>query len=163
MATRASTAGGYSSGDPWGTADANSLPGGLIGYTTVTSSQSGITTAVDLTGMTLTLTPQANRIIRIDWFFDVQDDTAQGTTETFRMLVVKDSSNLAQHDYVSNPGAATNIFSVGGFAYDFAPTNASHTYKLQGARSGTASGSFTLTASATRIAALSITDCGPSF
>lgn len=163
MATRSSVAGGINSGDPVGASDPNSMPGGLIGYVVVTSNQSGITTLVDLTGLTLTVTPQANRIIKIEWMLNFQDDTAQGTTEAFRVVVQKDGSQFRIYDYVSNPGAATNIFTANGFTYDFAPTNASHTYNLGAIRSGSASGTFTLEASSSRAAILSLSDCGPSF
>lgn len=164
MATRASFAGSVAASDPIQASDPNNLPGGLIGYATSTGNQGSIAgTAVDLTSMTLTLTPQPSRMLKLSWIMLVSDSVAQGTTETFRLYLLKDASIIDQYDYVANPGAGTNNFTVEGFALDNTPTNASHVYKLQGSRSGTATGTFTIQGSATSPARFIIEDVGPSF
>jgi hypothetical protein len=150
-------------GSVFSAASVDKLPGGLIGYAIATSNQSGITAAVDLTGLSVTCTPNTSRIVKVEWTIEFADASSQGTTETFRVFVVKDGSQLGFYDYVSNPGGGLNNASSSGFILDLNPTNASHTYKLQGSRSGSAVGTFTLVASSSVPNTLTVTDCGPSF
>jgi len=164
MAIRTSYVGSESVGDVLTKANFDRLPNGLIGYAIVTANQGSITANVDLTGLVVTsVVPQASRMIRISWNVMFSDTVANGTTETFRIVCVKDGATIGQYDYSSNPGAGTNQVTASGFVLDVAPTNAVHTYKLQGGRSGTATGTFTIVASATNPATIAVTDEGPSF
>src|SRR6266700_2865661 len=49
-------------------ANVNNLPGGWIGYAEVTANQTGITTEVDLTGLSQAVTVNTSRRIRISLY-----------------------------------------------------------------------------------------------
>lgn len=57
---------------PW------NLPWGRLGSASVTANQSGITSAVDLTSLTLTWTAVANRYYRVSWAGEVSTTNADG-------------------------------------------------------------------------------------
>lgn len=146
--------------DSLSVAEFNDLPGGIIGKTAVTSDQSSITTLVDLTGLTLTLTPAASRILRIGFQLRFADTN---TGEEIQVLLMKDGSQLQRFDFPVSPRTASEVTSVSGWCYDDSPTNASHTYKLQAGTSGSSTGTYTLKASSTTPAQFCIWDEGPTF
>lgn len=148
-------------GDVWSAAAIDKLPGGIIGYG-YASGQSGITSAVDITGATTTCTVGTSRLLRIAWCLDCGNTVAQGATETFRVYILRDSSVIEQYDYVANPGAGTNQFTCSGFFLDNNPGAGAHTYKLQGGRSATATGSFTILAGSSE-PVIVVSDEGPNF
>lgn len=157
MATRTSSAGNIVFNSAIASSDINNQPGGLVGYAKVTADVTSITTAVDLTGYTLTLTPPASRILRIDYRLSLGSTVAN---DGFGVIVMKDGSQVDRTNWglsLAKAGAAV------GFWYDIGPTNASHVYKLQGGRNAVSTGTFTVDASATTPGWLTITDMGPSF
>lgn len=138
-------------------ADINNLPGGELGYITVTSNQTGITTVTDLTSLTLTFTPATARIIRLDYAFNVNSNTA---SDEFQVRVIKDGSQVDRKNFGCS--GIGNGVAVGWFE-DHSPTNASHTYRLQMGQSGGSSGTFSVQASATQPAQFTAYDRGPDF
>ena len=128
---------------------------GTLGYVAVTANQSGITTLVDLTSLTLTITFLATRRIRItgitQWSGTVGADSVQVTiVDTSGPTVI----NLSNTGIVTTgqvyPGYVTAVVVPGAGA---------RTYKLQAARV-VGSGSETLNASATGPCFLLIEDIG---
>jgi hypothetical protein len=159
LATRTPYTGTAASGDIFTAARLNEIGPGVIGYAQVTADQTGITTAVDLTGLTLTLTPAASRIIVIEWHVEVQI-TASSSGDIFNVLLLKDGTQKAVTGMPFN--VSSEIATLSGVYVDVAPTNASHTYKLQGARQA-GTGTYKVRGSATETSTLLVSDMGVSF
>lgn len=146
-------------GGVWRAADVDTLPGGLTGKATITASQTGITTTTDITGLTLTLTPNASTDLVIVYKVLVSL-TSASTNDWVQIKLLKDGTQI---DAASAPVplASTNL-SITGRAIDESPTNASHTYKLQLAvLNGT--GTYSVVASGTNKGQLLIFEAGPTF
>ncbi len=160
MATRTGYPGTEVAGDILTASNFNKLPGGLIGYAVITSSVTGITTATDITGLSVTLTPGGNRMIRVQWHTEDQITTTS-TNDSFAVTCMKDGAVIAAAIAYVTP--VTNQYvSNDGFVLDVGPSSASHTYKLQGGRQqGT--GTWAVRASATEQNTIAIFDDGISF
>lgn len=155
MATRTGYVGTESVGDILTVANFNKLPGGLIGYANVTSTQSTITSAVDLTSFTLTVTVGTSRIIRVAWHVPVQQGT---NNDGFIVTLLESSTQLGS-------GAQTMTSNAVGVTIDgyviLSPSAGSHTYKLQGAQ--LVGGTCATTCSATNPGSLIVEDLGVAF
>lgn len=106
---------------------------GVLGYTQVTADQSGITTIADLTNLNAVVTVGTGRRIRITGYANVLSDTADSS---ITMYIQESSTKLGvairTFRVVSRPD--TVIAQV-----ILTPTGGSHTYKLTGTASGSAS------------------------
>lgn len=130
-------------------------PGGVLGYSQVTANQSGITSETDLTSMTLTISPPANRRIKITFSGLVTGSVANDVY----LVRIKEGSTTLTYDQ-NNIHAASVDQGVDG-SIVLIPTAATHTYKLSLQRL-TGTGSLTWTAAATRPGWLLIEDLGPA-
>ena len=127
----------------------------VLGYAQVTANQTGITTQVDATGLTTTVTvPYAQHRVRI----------------TGAALMTSTVTNDIAQLFIMQDGAAVNVSqallsSAGNVTLTttaiIVPTAASHTFKLQVAR-GAGTGSLTLTAAAANPAFILVEDLGPA-
>jgi hypothetical protein len=106
-------------------ADANSLPGGWVGYAQVTADQNTITTLVDLTGLSQAVTLGSNRRIRIHAEVHVANGSGSGNRS---QLYIREGSTTLQraqwgHETTGTEGpAACSVI--------LTPSSGSHTYKL---------------------------------
>lgn len=161
MSTRTSIPGSKAgSTDSISVADFNAGPGGLIGKAKVTSNQSSITSLVAATGLTLTLTPNASRDIKIVAVLEMSAATASGQ---YQIVILKDGTQIARTDVAYAPLTAN--LAIGGRceALDESPTNASHTYSVSVGQSGGDVNTWTLVASSTVPASLKVEDVGSTF
>lgn len=158
MTSRSYFAGTAVSSTVFSAADANDYGGGAFAKGSATSNQTGITTAVDLTGLTSgSVTVNSSRILKISWNVDIQSSVAG---DNCAISVLKDGSLLDA--YVYGVSTVDNIGHASGFTLD-EPTAASHEYKLQLGRTGSSSGTWNTRASATTRAWILVEDVGPSF
>lgn len=158
MTTRNTAVGSKSSSDFLTAANYNDGAGGQIGKASITTNQTGITTAVDVTNLTLTLTPNASRTIEIAWQFTAVSNTSG---DNCILNVVKDGSIIDFFQY----GASTvdNLVCVSGRTIDQNPTNASHTYKLNFGRTGSSGGTWTIKGANPGRGWLWVYDVGPNY
>jgi ribosomal protein S6E (S10) len=107
-------------------ADANSLPGGWIGYAETTSTQTGITGETDLTGLSQAVTVNSSRRIKIIGYLpNVAASAGSGNRSRLR---IKEGSTVLQdiaymHTGTGNEGPAKAMVVL-------TPSSGSHTYKL---------------------------------
>ena len=124
------------------------------GYAQVTANQTGITTSVNLTGLTVTVTVGSGRRIRISgqgWFSSsVASDTGQ--------LLIQEGATVLNGGQVVTPAGAGQLASTFVSAI-LQPSAGAHTYKLTAARAG-GSGSMTFNAGATFPAYILVEDIG---
>lgn len=158
MVARTSNVGLFNTGDVLTEAHVDSLPAGWLGYLPRTSDQTGITTEVDVSGVTVTLTLNANRRIRVT-----------GYTSGFLMTSATGVAQLSVYDgagqiaYARVPCAIANV-SMNPAAVAVAvvtPGAGSHTYKLR-ASLVTGSGSVTIAADVDRACFILVEDIGPA-
>lgn len=155
MPTRDSYAQDPSAGDVLTAANFRKLPGGWVGYAEGTSSQTGITTATDVTGCTVTLTPDSSRRLKITGQILAQ---ASGAAARAILLILQDGTQVGpagqqRMETTASAGQCTVRTSA-----IITPTNASHTYKLQ-AQAGT--GTINVP-SDTQTAWILVEDVGPA-
>lgn len=131
--------------------------GVVLGYAIQTASQAGITTVVDLTGLTDTVTVAANRLLRITGY---TNPTAVTNNVGPELRIQEGGTQLS--------AARLEVIAVGaGFrtmicqALVVAPSAGSHTYKLTMLRDSGV-GTVTNTASATLPSFILIEDVGPA-
>lgn len=126
MASRTAYVATESVGDVLTKANFDKLPGGLIGYASVTAAQNTITTLVDLTSLTVTVTVNTSRLIRIQGV--VVYSAINGATQGD--LLIRESSTV-----IGNVGSVI-LSATGNTATCIvdtqvtAPSSGSHTYKL---------------------------------
>jgi hypothetical protein len=99
-------------------------PNGQIGYAEVTANQTPITTEVDITGLTVTVTVPAGRRIRISCQTVVASTI---TDDSVRINIMEGATQLhqiAEGQYLSNRGITLSGKVV------VSPTPGTHTYKL---------------------------------
>lgn len=131
----------------------NELPQGTLGYAQVVANQTGITTEVDLTGLSVTVTVVAGRRLEITgevgWFSTIADDVG-------KLVIQQDGVQVQARPYPQRPASwgltarATAILT---------PSAGSHVYKLRFARD-TGTGSITMQAGATIPAFIVVKDIG---
>ena len=127
---------------------------GTLGYAQITASQSGITSLVDVTGLTTTVTVGSGRRIKVTGFCP---SFSGGTfTDMYNMRIVEGSTTLAG---VNLFGGSSTVGCGGPVEWIGTPSAGSHTYKIQATHSvGAASGTFQ--ASATQPAFILVQDIG---
>lgn len=155
MPVRTAHAGAATVGEVLTAANYNRLPGGWIGDTEITANQTGITTQVDLTGGSVTVTVGASRRIKITAHAMVQstvasDEVAIGTYEGATELQIA----------IATLAVANRIQTLESMVV-LTPTTGAHTYKLTALRSS-GTGSASVVASAARPTFILVEDMGPA-
>ena len=133
----------------------NKLAGGWLGYAQITADQTGITTEVDVTSASLTVTVPASRLIRISFWGVVYSSVAGDTAE----VKIKESTTVLGGGLTA--ALLTNASGIFAYTLVSAPSAGSHTYKATIARA-TGTGNVVLACSATRPAHFVVEDLGPS-
>lgn len=155
MPVRTAYVGTEAVGDVLTKANFDKLPGGWIGYAEVVASQGSITTEVDLTSLTVTVTVNTSRRIKITaecmFASTVADDIAG-------LYIYEGAARLQERGQLMRP--ATWNMAVHAELI-LTPTAGSHTYKLRGIRWG-GSGTVTMYAAATAPAFILVEDIGPA-
>ena len=142
-------------GDVLTAANVGKIPGGWIGYEQVVANQGTITTAVDLTGLTVTVTVGTTRRVRISAEGSFGSTVAADYAALF---IFEGATQLGGRSVpMPNTAATTGAFS----SVVLTPTAGSHTYKLRAALASGA-GVVTLNASATAPAFILVEDLGPA-
>ena len=138
--------------------DHSFYPKGVLAYAETSTSQTGMTadSTVDLTDLTLTVTPDADRYIRIIAHGILKMHNAnqrgtirvrEGSTELGRILDYQSAQGNEEHTY------------EGSVVLD-SPTSASHTYKLTYIGAETPTGDADHTAASTALAWIMVEDIG---
>ncbi len=155
MAVRTAYVGTQVSGDVLTAANFSKLPGGWIGDAQITSNQGSITTEVDVTGSSLTVTVGTNRKLRLKGFALVSS-----TINADEIVIkIKEGSTQLTQDGTS---IATQPRAQGLHPeVIITPTAGSHTYKMTILRNN-GTGTVTLSASGSFPAFLIVEDIGPS-
>ena len=94
----------FTAGNILTAAQMNRLPWGIMGYAQATANQAGITTAVDLTGISVTFTAASTRYYRTTFYtFSV----VQATSNSFPEIRITDGSNVQKQSgvFLLNAGA----------------------------------------------------------
>ena len=99
------------------------IPLGVLGLATRTTPQTGISSETDLTGLSVTFTPEASRRVRLSAYVPVQ----QLTSASFPVLRIKEGATQLQQANLALGISATAHFSTFVIVE---PTAAEHTYKL---------------------------------
>lgn len=155
MAVRTGYVGTQVAGDVLTAANFSKLPGGWLGYVEVTADQTGITTEVDLTSLTLAVTVGTSRRIKITGSVMAQSTIAGDAV----VLQIKEGGTYLQAVQNNTPVAGQPM--VFERSVVLTPTAGAHTYKLALARaSGT--GTISMRASATFPAWIDVVDIGPA-
>lgn len=137
-------------GVKWSAGSGAAVAGGQIGYAEVITSQTDITTIVDLTGLTTTVTVGTGRRIKITGFVGQFTRTA-GTT-TFTSIRTAEGATQLQ----SVTFAMANTYAGGAIINILTPSPGSHTYKLRALTDGT----VTMEAGATTPCFILVEDIG---
>jgi hypothetical protein len=151
MPVRTAYVGTEAVGDVLTKANFDKLPGGWIGYAEVTANQGSITAEVDLTSLTVTVTVNTTRRIKITGRCYMQNT---GTAGGDILKIHEDGVQIME---AGLPGHTTaHVLHAEAVR---TPSAGSHTYKLRGqATAGTA----TMVASATIPAFILVEDMGPA-
>lgn len=127
------------------------MPGGVLGYAQVTANQTGITTVVDLTGLTVTVTVGSARRIQITGIALFQD----GTIDTQVIMSIQEGATVLTQSAIDQGLAASN--QTLNPMVILSPTAGVHTYKLTAQASA---GTVQMTAAATTPAFILVQDIG---
>lgn len=100
-------------------------PRGVLGYAEVTSSQTGITTEVDVTGASVTVTVGSSRLIRVSCMLQIQGTASGGEVRIRSYMDNSTERRLVTHDL---PGAGDTTRYAGFALYE--PSAGSRTFKL---------------------------------
>jgi hypothetical protein len=98
------------------------------GRAIVTTTQGSITTAVDLTGLTITVTPAAGRLIKVSFQLHIHSTVSGDVAGIF----IQEGTTVLGQSYQGLQGVNFSQI-VTGFVL-LTPTNAAHTYKLTAQR-----------------------------
>jgi hypothetical protein len=153
--SRTAYAGLAQDGDAYTAANHARMPGGWIGWAQVTADQSSINALTDLTGLSVTVTVNSDRLIRVTGQLILTTDAVD--FEGAQAYIREGSTTLAQIGpggvQAGSPGAvsASAILEA---------TSGSHTYKLSAEPIDEVS--VTMKASATRPAYILVEDLGPA-
>lgn len=154
MAVRTAYVGTQSAGDVLTSANFSKLPGGCIGYASVTTAQAGIGAAMtDLTSLSVAVTVNTSRLIRIQAFGIFQQQTSSGNQS---VAIREGSTGLAQANGTVGAGA---YFSPHVMAI-LSPTGGAHTYKVS---ASTDTATLNTIAGATFPLFIAVFDDGPAF
>lgn len=145
----------HSSGVAWYHGPVVSDFDSVLGYAQVIANQGSITAAVDLTGLTVTVTvPYAGHRVRITGSCELVNTTGGNGVI---LLIMEGATQLKQH---ATGGGTANVAVGVEASVVLVPTAASHTYKLQAQTQ--VGGTGTMNASATNPAYILVEDLGPA-
>lgn len=131
-----------------------SLPKGVLGYAQVVASQTGITSVVDLTGLSVGVTVGSSRRIRISYALRIVGSAVSSTAG----VTIKEGGTSLQEGFVlNNAGAGVPVTAVDSVV--LTPSAGAHTYKLTMALAS-GSGTVDLNATASRVAYILVEDIG---
>lgn len=133
----------------------NSLPRGEIGYVEVTGTQGSITSEVDITSLTLTVTLSSARRYRWKYVGEFLSTVADGAY----VAKITDSSN---NQLARDTGPANTASQRLAVEYEENGSGASTTRKVRLSRA-TGSGTYTHSGASSNPARLSVEDIGPAF
>lgn len=158
MVSRVTQAGNQTVGGAATASFANSVAGGWIGYVPRTSDQTGITAEVDLSGVTVTVTANAGRRLKITGYSS--GILATNVDTVSQLSIYEGSTSLS---YARTPTAFASL-SYNGPVTAVAivtPSTGSHTYKLRVGRVA-GSGTITVACDVDRPAFILVEDIGPA-
>jgi hypothetical protein len=155
MATRTPYPGTESVGDSITKTNFDKLPGGLIGYATITSNSSNFTSEADISGLTVTMTWVAGRLYRFEAFGLVGSSVSGDEIKIFINVAGSDVT-LADRS-INDSTANESVYCAG-----ILTGSGSTTVKVRGARAQ-GSGNCSIKASSTVPFWLFVYDVGPSF
>ena len=122
----------FTSGQVLTATNMNALPWGIVAYAQTTASQSGITTAADLTGLSVTFTAVANRYYLIQGFVTCYSSVG---SDGFGCIIANSAGTALANAFAIS---RDNLVSYSAHCfYRVSPGAGSVTYKLRGQRSGT--------------------------
>jgi hypothetical protein len=130
--------------------------GGWIGYNEVTTSQTPFTTITDATSLSLTVTVNSSRKVRISGYVGFTSSTA---TDVCTLQITDGSNNVLQVCNVLM-GMTTIQQAIAYAAVVLNPSSGSNTWKLRIARTG--AGTATMVAASTNPCWILVEDIGPS-
>jgi hypothetical protein len=128
------------------------VPAGTLGYAQVTASQTGISTVVDLTGLTITVTVSSGRRIKVTG----QCRMIQNTSTAFATFAIQEGATILNEAIWVGGPTIDSMITVPVMAI-LQPTAGVHTYKLTLA---TSAGTVDLTASTVQPAFIMAEDIG---
>jgi len=123
--------GEFVAGDVLAASEINALPGGVYGYAERTSSQTGITSITDLTGLSVTVILPASRRIKISAQVRTQQQTSGG-----RIIGQIQESTTVLGTFADDGNVAAAIRVLASGSAVITPSSGSHTYKLTLSTSG---------------------------
>jgi hypothetical protein len=129
---------------------------GVLGYAQVVASQTGITTEVDLTGLSVAVTAGTSRRIRISYALRTVGSAISSTVG----VTIKEGGTALQEGFILN-NAGAGIPQNGSDSIVITPSAGAHTYKLTMALAA-GSGTVDLHATAARVAYILVEDIGPA-
>lgn len=136
-------------------ANLEKYPKGWYGYATSTSAQTGITTVeTDVTGLSLSITLGANRLVEV---FASVHALSSVDQDNLRLRLYRDATVVGSYNFELDTLTTT----AQGMALDVGPSAGTYTYKATIVRVG-GSGNIDTTASATSPNLLLVRDIGPS-
>lgn len=154
--------GGYVAGDTLSAANMNLLPGGMEagGYAQVTSAQTGITTIVDVTSLTVTWTAVSARRYRTSFFVDVLPATVADTNWGIEVSIT-DGSNTVKASATSAV-TTTQVRTLVGSVVETS-LSGSTTRKLRTQSvNNSSSDAYSINAAATQPCYILVEDVGPA-
>lgn len=162
MASRTAQAGLQTTGGVASSTYANSVAGGCIGYVTRNTSTSAVTstTLADITGVSITFSANANRLLELEFW---ATSAANSDTSTYGKVAIVEGSNVlvSSTTGLSAAGVGTGPAVTAKYLWR-GPSSGSHTVKAQVAKN-TGAGSVTIVADVDREMFLKVTDLGPNF
>lgn len=159
MAVRTGYVGTQVAGDVLTAANFTKVPGGWLGHAETTTPQTSIgTSAVDLTGLTVTVTVGASRRIKITAGCNFENNAAGAN---YASLAINEGATILNDVLVNMAAAGTAQEFAGAYvAVVLTPSTGAHTYKLQAFFNNGAANATT--ASATRKPFILVEDIGPA-
>ena len=137
--------------------ECNNFPFGVVGYTqSTTLLQAGVTTEVDLTGMSVTFTAIANRYYKISAYMYA----IPTVTNACAQVNIKQGATNLQIIFTNAGVAAAGAVMSGYVVKTF--TAGSTTLKLSGALAAGSTGTMTFNAGATLPVSILVEDIGPA-
>jgi len=108
----------------------NNMPFGVVDYKSGTTAQTGINTATDITGLSITWTAIAGRVYMAQFNLNPYGSAGDSSNQ----LIVLDGTAVWQN---RRNFTTLNIIDSSSGQYLFTTTSASHTIKIQMSKSGT--------------------------
>lgn len=144
-------------GDQGTSARISSIPGGCLGWVEVTTNQTGITTATDLSGLSLAITAATARLLKITAKVPVSSATADDRVG----ISIKEGSTVLSGDQTTLAQVSLPYTLLAVAVVEF--TAGSHTYKVSLGISGGATGPIRTDHVSNGRSLLLVEDMGPVF